>query len=98
MKDTQIKKPEYVFKTLIDYISKMYKKADLVHADLSAFNILMHKDEPVLIDLGQGVLFDHPRSDIFLKRDISNIVNYFKKYKIKSDEKKIYNKITKKTW
>ncbi len=98
LKDTQISDPEYIFKTLINNISTMYKKADLVHADLSAFNILIHKNEPVLIDLGQGVLLDHPQSDIFLRRDITNIVNYFKKYKIKSDEKKIYYKITKKSW
>ena len=98
LKDTQIINPEYIFKTLIDYISKMYKKVKIVHADLSAFNVLIHKNEPVLIDLGQGVLLDHPQSDIFLRRDITNIVNYFKRYKIKSNEKNIYNKITNKTW
>jgi RIO kinase 1 len=96
MKDVVLKKPEEIFDSLIGSISKMYKKAGLVHADLSAFNVLIYRNKPYLIDLGQGVLLEHPLSYEFLKRDIHNIVHYFKKYDIKADEEKIYNNITKK--
>ncbi len=51
----------------------MYKKARLVHGDVSAFNILIYRKKPYLIDVGQGVLLGHPNSHDFLKRDIKNM-------------------------
>lgn len=98
LKDVQLDDPELIFNILIDFISIMYKKAKLVHSDMSAFNVLIHDKKPYLIDLGQGVLLEHPRAYEFLKRDIYNIVCYFKKFNIKADEKQIYMKITKKEW
>jgi RIO kinase 1 len=96
MKDVELKNPQKTFDTIIGFISKMYKKADLVHGDISAYNILIHKNKPYIIDFGQGVLVDHPNSLEFLKRDIYNIVHFFKKYKINADENDIFNKIVKK--
>jgi len=96
LKNVTLKNPKEIFDVLIDFISKMYKKAGLVHGDISAFNVIMHRNKPYLIDLGQGVLLDHPNSHEFLKRDIHNLVNYFKKLNIKADENKIYNRIIKK--
>lgn len=93
LKDFPLKNPKQVFDELINFVSKMYKKAEMVHADLSAFNILMYKNKPYLIDLGQAVLLEHPNSLEFLKRDILNLVTYFKKYNIKADENKIIEKI-----
>lgn len=98
LKDVIIKNPEEMFETIIDYILNMYKKAEIVHSDLSAFNILIHKNEPYLIDFGQGVLLEHPNALEFLKRDIHNIVLYFNKYAISGNEKKIYKNITKLDW
>ena len=74
----------------------MYKKANLVHADLSAFNVLIYRNKPYIIDLGQGVLSKHPRAFDFLRRDINNIVKHFLKYGINEDESRIYKEITKK--
>jgi len=96
LKDVTLKNPKEIFDTIIDYISKMYKKAELVHSDLSAYNVIIHRNRPYLIDLGQGVLTEHPNAHEFLKRDVHNIVSYFKKYDIYSKEDKIYNKITNK--
>jgi len=93
LKDVKLKKPEKIFQTIIGFISKMYKNAELVHGDLSSFNVLIHKDKPYIIDLGQGVLIEHPKSTEFLKRDVHNIVTYFKKYNIQADENKIINDI-----
>jgi len=93
LRDVVLDNPEEVFETLISYISKMYKKANLVHGDFSAFNILYFEKQCYLIDLGQGVLVEHPNALEFLKRDIKNVVNYFNKYNIKADVKEIYNKI-----
>jgi len=62
---------------------------------LSAYNILMYKDQPYIIDLGQGVLIEHPQAHEFLKRDIHNIIQFFKKYNIEADEIETYKNITK---
>ena len=78
---------------IINSIYNMYHKSRLVHCDMSAYNILIYKNNPYLIDLGQALLLDHPKSHEYLKRDIHNIVKYFIKYDIKFDENKIYNKI-----
>jgi len=93
LKNFPLKNPKQVFDELIYFISKMYKKAEIVHADLSAFNILMYRNKPYLIDLGQGVLLEHPNAIEFLKRDILNIVTYFKKYNINADVNNIFEKI-----
>jgi RIO kinase 1 len=95
LKDVVLSNPKEVFDTIIKFIFKMYKEADLVHADLSSYNILMYKSKPYIIDIGQGVLLEHPNSLEFLKRDIHNIVNYFKKLDIRADEQKIFNTIIK---
>jgi RIO kinase 1 len=97
MKDVVLKNPQKTFDIIIDFISKMYKDAELVHGDVSAFNVLMHKNKPYIIDFGQGVLIEHPNSLEFLKRDIHNVVSYFKKLGVYADESKIFKEITKKS-
>ncbi|MGF3554194.1 MAG: serine protein kinase RIO [Thermoplasmatota archaeon] len=97
LKDVQLKNPEKVFDELITFISKMYKSG-FVHSDLSQFNVLIYRNKPYLIDLGQGVLVQHPNSLEFLKRDIFNLVTYFKKYKIDIDENSINKKIFHNQW
>ena len=95
LKDSTLDNPKKIFDTILRFISLMYNKAGIVHADLSAYNILMYQDKPYIIDVGQGVLLEHPESIEFLKRDIHNIVQYFKKFDIESNEKEIFNRITK---
>jgi len=96
LKDVVLDNPKKTFDTIIRYMKLMYHKAGIVHADLSSYNILMDKDKPYIIDLGQGVLLEHPEAIEFLKRDIYNIVHYFKKYNIKADKTELFNRITKK--
>lgn len=64
----------------IRMIRQLYKKADLVHADLSEYNIFKPAPkERVLFDMGSAVLSSHPESKELLLRDITNIVKFFKK-------------------
>ena len=93
LKEIEIDNPEEIFELLIGFIKKMYHKAKLVHADFSAFNVLIYRKKPYIIDFGQAVLLDHPNSDEFLRRDISNICNYFKKYNMNYKPDQIYNYI-----
>jgi RIO kinase 1 len=94
LKDVLLRNPEKIFNEIMTFITRMYK-ARIVHADLSAFNILMFRQKPYIIDVGQAVLLDHPTAMEFLKRDIHNIVQYFKKYEIKSNEQTIFEKLMK---
>jgi len=95
LRDIEVKNPEKMFEKIIKYMSIMYNKAQLVHGDLSAFNILVYNNKPYIIDLGQAVLREHPNAHEFLRRDIKNMVNYFNRYNIKADVEEIYNKIIK---
>ena len=97
LKDTNLEQEEAraIYERIIHYISLLYNRAQLVHADLSEFNILYNQGVPVIIDMGQSVTLDHPMARKFLERDISNIVHYFqKKYSIGSSEE-IYARIQK---
>ena len=68
-----------VYAELKDALYKGYRKAKLVHADLSEYNLLYWKDKLWVIDVGQAVLSNHPHANKFLRRDIKNIVRYFSK-------------------
>ncbi len=89
LKDVELEPEEAgrVFDKLAEYISILYNRAELVHADLSEFNVLYDNGEPVIIDMGQSVTLDHPMARRFLERDIANLVHYFqKKYAVGSEE------------
>lgn len=95
LKNALLPNPQKIFDEIIMFIERMYRK-QIIHADLSAFNILIFRQKPYIIDIGQGVLLDHPASLDFLKRDIHNINEYFKKYGVETDEGLFFEKLTKK--
>ena len=76
LKDSVLSKPQKVFDTLLFYVRLLFQKAKLIHADLSEFNIL-YTDEPVIIDISQGVVLAHPKAREFLIRDIKNLLRFF---------------------
>jgi RIO kinase 1 len=57
----------------------MYQICRLVHADLSEYNILYHKKRLYIIDVSQSVEHDHPRSFEFLRMDIKNVSDFFRR-------------------
>jgi RIO kinase 1 len=94
MKNAEIEDPAPVYESVMGMIDTLYKKAGLVHGDLSEFNIL-YSDQPYLIDMGQSVTRDHPRALQFLMRDIRNMNRFFKKRgcEVKT-EYEIFNAVT----
>ena len=79
LKETALNDPKKVFRLLLTYLKRLYQKADLVHADLSEYNIMIWKGKPVIFDVAQSVLTKHPMADRFLRRDLENLHKYFKK-------------------
>jgi RIO kinase 1 len=63
---------------VLDAVAKLYK-AGLVHADLSEYNVFLHKNKIILFDFGSAVSLAHPNAVQFLIRDISNINRFFRK-------------------
>jgi RIO kinase 1 len=67
------------YEKTITIISDLYNKAELVHADLSEYNIFKTNEGPVVFDFGSAVDIRHPKTKEFLERDISNITKFFVK-------------------
>ena len=81
-----------IFDTVVEYMRLLYKKANLVHADLSEYNILIDLT-PIFIDMGQSVTLEHPNSQEFLYRDVQNILRFFSRYGIKDKPEELLKKI-----
>jgi RIO kinase 1 len=93
LKDVELSDPKKICTELLLFIRRMYK-VEVVHADLSPYNVLMYHEKPYVIDVGQAVLLEHPQAFDFLKRDIHNVVQHFKKYGIVKDEQQIFESLT----
>ncbi|KAG5982043.1 hypothetical protein E4U55_002391 [Claviceps digitariae] len=80
---------------LLGVMRKMYQVCRLVHADLSEYNILYHKDLLYIIDVSQSVEPDHPRSLEFLRMDIKNVGDFFRRKGVDTlSDRAIFNFIT----
>ncbi|XP_055859023.1 serine/threonine-protein kinase RIO3-like [Episyrphus balteatus] len=66
------------YKEIVEMMHKLYNVAKLVHADLSAYNILWHDYKCWFIDVAQSVELDHPNALKLLLRDCGKIVSFFK--------------------
>jgi RIO kinase 1 len=64
---------------LLGLMKRMYQTCRLVHADLSEYNILYHQKKLFIIDVSQSVEHDHPRSLEFLRMDIKNVSDFFRR-------------------
>ncbi|KAH7100336.1 RIO1-domain-containing protein [Auriculariales sp. MPI-PUGE-AT-0066] len=56
----------------------MFHACRLVHADLSEYNVLYHEGELWLIDVSQSVEHDHPSAFDFLRKDLSNVEDFWR--------------------
>jgi len=79
--ESRVTKSDY--KKIIAMVKKLYKRAKLVHADLSEFNIFKGR-ELVIFDMGSSVDVRHPLSRQFLTRDLTNVNRFFSKNKIQT--------------
>ncbi|MCQ2056084.1 MAG: serine protein kinase RIO [archaeon] len=89
LKHAAINKPDIVYKKVLSFIVDGYKKANLVHGDMSEYNILYWKEEPILIDCGQALTTDHLNAKEFLVRDIRNINRFFENRNVETISEEI---------
>jgi RIO kinase 1 len=69
--------PNAFYLKLLEEARLFYTKGGLVHGDLSEYNIMVWEEAPVIFDVSQALLLEHPLAGPLLKRDISNINTYF---------------------
>ncbi|KAK5808136.1 RIO1 family-domain-containing protein [Linnemannia elongata] len=97
LKDAQIDADRYpaLYFQLVKYMRIMYQTCHLVHADLSEYNILYHSKTLYIIDVSQSVEHDHPHAFNFLRMDITNVSDYFRKKRVAvMGQKELFDFIT----
>jgi RIO kinase 2 len=91
-----IGKPEKVLKEILRNLRKSYLKANLIHADISEYNIILKPDGHILIiDWPQAVKTDHANAGELLERDIKNVLVFFRrKFNFELASKEAYDYVT----
>jgi RIO kinase 1 len=85
-----------MYSLLLQNVRLLYHKAGLVHGDLSEYNIMNKAGIPIIFDMSQAVLIDHPNAEEFLLRDLTNLNRFFQRRGIKVKEiKKLYTWVIK---
>ena len=84
---------EIIFNDVVSDYKTLYQTLNMVHGDLSEYNILIMDDYPYIIDVSQSVTLSHPKSEELLQRDVTNIINYFSDHGIETDKEKLIKEI-----
>jgi len=74
----QLENPAGFRDEILELVRGAYLRG-VIHADLSEFNVMVRDGECILIDLPQWVERDHPNAEAILRRDLDNILRYFKR-------------------
>lgn len=87
--------PNDFYEKLVDQMDRFINKANLIHGDLSSYNILNFDEEPVIIDVSQSVVRDHIIANELLERDIKNISFEFSKMGVDTSIEDLTNRLIK---
>jgi RIO kinase 1 len=85
-----------LYRDCLVMLYNLYKHCRLVHADFSAFNLILKDFKHLyVIDVSQSVEHDHPRSLDFLRSDLKNVQDFFgKRGVLVGEDEHIFNYIT----
>merc|ERR1712083_1220275 len=72
-------KARELYRSVLVSVRKMYHQCKLVHGDLSEYNMLYHQGDAFIIDVSQSVEHDHPNALEFLRKDLHNLNEFFKR-------------------
>ena len=74
-----LKSPGKVLDDILTNIHYAYHEG-VIHGDLSEYNVfLTENDEVIIFDWPQWVEITHENADLYFKRDVKNILTYFRK-------------------
>lgn len=93
LKDVHLENLETFFAQIVHMIALLFHKAELVHGDLSGFNILVEHNEPVFIDFSQATARDSPNAKELLVRDIEVLCDHFARRGLVYEPQKIYDQV-----
>jgi RIO kinase 1 len=82
LREIKLEDPEEFYEKLLNEMRLLYTEAGLVHGDLSEYNVMVWEGSPVIFDVSQAMLINHPLGDSLLKRDIDNINSYFRRIEV----------------
>ena len=77
LKEVHPKNPGKIYEALLESLQKLYRDAELVHGDLSEYNVMIWGGQPVIFDVSQAVSLSHPMADFLLRRDLTNLNKFF---------------------
>jgi RIO kinase 2 len=82
-----LQNPKEILNKIFDQIKIAYEE-NIVNGDVSEYNIILDENNDIwIIDWPQAVTLDHPNSNFLIKRDINNVIRFFKrKYDLQLDE------------
>ncbi|PVX24199.1 MAG: serine/threonine protein kinase [Candidatus Bathyarchaeum sp.] len=82
----ELSDPQAVYDEILVNVKRTYQEVNMIHGDLSTYNILLQPNQHVLIiDWPQNVSTAHPNAKELLERDIQNVLAFFKrKYGLKN--------------
>lgn len=86
LKDAWPEDPEKFWKKTKQYMKLLWHKANLVHGDLSQFNILNDNEKCNFIDFSQSLTTDSLIAKEYMQRDIKNLCNFFRKVGLPADQ------------
>jgi len=92
MKDLPIEDPATAYEDVVGSMAAM-RKAELVHGDLSEYNLLWWDGHPWVIDCAQAVPFAHPRSEDWFRRDVANVARYFAHLGVDTDAARLEGRL-----
>lgn len=84
------------YEQVIDIMERMYRQCDLIHGDLSGYNLIWHNEKVYVIDVSQSMFTSHPNANAFLYRDCKNILDFYRKSGLTDvlDEKSLFTLIS----
>lgn len=95
LREKSPKDPAKTYEILVNSLEKLYCNAELVHGDLSEYNIMVWKNKPVIFDMSQSVSIYHPMAGFLLQRDITNLNRFFSRLDVNvSPDEEVYKKVT----
>ncbi len=69
--------PSSMLDAILADVRRAYLDAELVHGDLSEYNIMYWRERHWIIDVSQAVVTLHPMAEAYLRRDVERVIHFF---------------------